>query len=84
MTDIPVFWAAVAIVVIIFLWRRRLHPRRRRNDLTVDVERDLLRACRGDTATAERLIRHELDGKPDLSRSGAALMALSRLRNDQR
>ncbi len=84
MTDIPVFWAAIAIVVIIFFWRRRLHPRRRRNDLTVDVERDLLRACHGDTATAERLIRHELDSKPDLSRSGAALMALSRLRNDQR
>jgi hypothetical protein len=83
MTDIPVFWAAIAIVVIIFLWRRRQHPRRR-TDLMVDVERDLLRACRGDTATAERLIRHELDGKPDLSRSGAALMALSRLRNDQR
>ena len=55
--------------------------RRRRG---VDVEADLLSACGGDRATMERLIRHELDRKPELERTGAALMALSRLRADRR
>lgn len=50
----------------------------------VDVEADLLSACGGDRATMERLIRHELDRKPELERTGAALMALSRLRADRR
>lgn len=55
-------------------------PRRRH----IDVEADLLSACGGDRATMERLIRHELDRKPELERTGAALMALSRLRADRR
>lgn len=50
----------------------------------IDVEADLLSACGGDRATMERLIRHELDRKPELERIGAALMALSRLRADRR
>ena len=50
----------------------------------VDVEGDLLRACRGDKSMAERLIRYEIDRKPELSRTAAALMALSRLRDDAR
>jgi len=50
----------------------------------IDVEADLLSACGGDRATMERLIRHELDRKPELQRTGAALMALSRLRADRR
>lgn len=55
--------------------------RRRRG---VDVEADLLNACGGDRALMERLIRHESDRKPELGRTGAALMALSRLRADRR
>ncbi len=50
----------------------------------VDVEADLLNACGGDRALMERLIRHETDRKPELGRTGAALMALSRLRADRR
>ena len=50
----------------------------------IDVEADLLSACGGGRATMERLIRHELDRKPELERTGAALMALSRLRADRR
>ena len=50
----------------------------------IDVEADLLSACGGDRALMERLIRHELDRKPELGRTGAALMALSRLRADRR
>ena len=55
-------------------------PRRRH----IDVEADLLSACGGDRATMERLIRYELNRKPELGRTGAALMALSRLRADRR
>ena len=55
--------------------------RRRRG---IDVEADLLSACGGDRATMERLIRHEISRKPELGRTGAALMALSRLRADRR
>ncbi|MYF69057.1 MAG: hypothetical protein F4181_03335 [Proteobacteria bacterium] len=50
----------------------------------IDVESDLLSACGGDRGTMERLIRYELDRKPELERTGAALMALSRLRADRR
>ena len=50
----------------------------------IDVEADLLSACGGDRATMERLIRHEIARKPELGRTGAALMALSRLRADRR
>ena len=55
--------------------------RRRR---VIDVEADLLRACGGDKAMMERLIRYESERKPELGRTGAALMALSRLRADRR
>ena len=50
----------------------------------IDVEADLLSACGGDRATMERLIRYETNRKPELGRTGAALMALSRLRADRR
>ena len=50
----------------------------------IDVEADLLSACGGDRATMERLIRYEINRKPELGRTGAALMALSRLRADRR
>ena len=50
----------------------------------IDVEADLLSACGGDRATMERLIRYELSRKPELGRTGATLMALSRLRADRR
>jgi len=87
MTDLPVIWVALAIVVGIVLlkWLRK----RGRNfgggsPGGVDVEGDLLRACRGDRALLERLIAHELEQNSALSRPGAALMALAKLRDDQR
>ena len=55
--------------------------RRRR---VIDVEADLLSACGGDKAMMERLIRYESERKPELGRTGAALIALSRLRADRR
>ena len=86
MNDLPIFWAVIAGVVIVVILVRRFGrgAANRKDGLGVDVESDLLRLCRGDRALADRLIQHELDRKPDLSRTGAALMALSRLRDDNR
>lgn len=86
MNDLPSFWAVIAGVVIVVILVRRFGrgAASRKDGLGVNVESDLLRLCRGDRALADRLIQHELDRKPDLSRTGAALMALSRLRDDNR
>lgn len=73
----------VALLVLPKLWRRARGPGRS-DPFHVDVEGDLLAACHGDRAMAERLLQSELKRKPELSRTGAALMALSRLRDDQR
>ncbi len=87
MTDAPIFLIAVIVVVVIVVLKR-YRDRSRRTGRSigsgVDVERDLLHACRGDRALAERLIAHELEGRDDISRTGAALLALARLRDDQR
>ncbi len=87
MTDIPFFWIALAIVSVILVarwWRPGSRLRSKTVGRGIDVEGDLLHACLGDKAMAERLIRHESERKPELSRTGAALMALSRLRDDAR
>ncbi len=87
MTDLPVIWVALAIVVGIVLIKRLRNRGRYRGGSSpggIDVEGDLLQACRGDRALAKRLIAHELDQNRDLSRPGAALMALAKLRDDQR
>ena len=87
MTEIPFFWVALAVVGVVLLlrwWGSRARSGGSAAGWGVDVEGDLLRACRGDQSMVERLIQFELDRKPQLSRTGAALMALSRLRDDAR
>jgi hypothetical protein len=87
--DLPVLWVALAVIVGIVLVKK-LHGRRPRASAGgahgggIDVEADLVLACRGDRAMAERLIAHELAQNESLSRTGAALMALAKLRDDQR
>ena len=94
MGELPIFLAAAAVVAFILLAPRlraalrsgirggfRGGKRRRR---AIDMEADLLRACGGDKAMMERLIRYESERKQELGRRGAALMALSRLRADRR
>ena len=87
MNETSIFLAALAVVAVILLAPRLRggfgagKKGRRRG---IDVETDLLRACGGDRAVMERLIRYETNRKPDLSRRGAALLALSRLRSDRR
>ena len=89
MIDLPVIWVALAIVIGIVVVKR-LRGRRSRTAAGgthgggIDVEADLVLACRGDRAMAERLIAHELAQNDTLSRPGAALMALAKLRDDQR
>jgi len=84
MTELPVVWIALGVVVLIVLLARARKPHGRGGTGGVEVEDDLLRACRGDRAMVERLIAHELEHNADLSRTGAALMALAKLRDDQR
>jgi hypothetical protein len=89
MIDLPVIWVALAIVVGIVIVRklRSRGPRARRSTARsgrIDVEADLVGACHGDRAMAERLIGHELAQNESLSRTGAALMALAKLRDDKR
>jgi hypothetical protein len=77
--------ALLVVLLIIFVPKILRRMRARHTSVShIDVEGDLLSACRGDRVMAERLVRHELTLKPDLSRTGAALMALSRLRDDNR
>ena len=46
-------------------------------------EKQLLRRCGGDTEQVERLIRHELARRPQLSRSAASQAALDRWTRDR-
>ncbi len=86
MNDIPMFWVilAGAIIVVMFVRRFGRSVLTRKTGLGVNVDADLLRACRGDRRMADRLVQHELDRQPALSRTAAALLALSRLRDDKR
>jgi hypothetical protein len=86
MNDIPEFWLILAVIAVTILVLRRVSVRRRLGKLGLgaDVDADLLHACRGDQQMASRLIEYELKRRPDLSRPGAALMALSRLRDEKR
>ena len=86
MNDIPIFWAILAGVIIVVMFVRRFgrSALTKKAGLGVDVDGDLRRACRGDLWIADRLVQHELDRQPALSRTAAALLALSRLRDDKR
>ncbi len=87
MSDISTLLVAIVVVAAILLaprLRRGFGAGRKGRRRGIDVEADLRRACGGDKAMMERLIQYETNRKPDLSRGGAALMALSRLRSDRR
>jgi hypothetical protein len=82
----------VAILLVRALSKRRRpgtrkpsfwKSRRAGNYRPWDQEAELLRLCHGDRDLAERLITHELERSPDLTRAGAALAAATRLKHDQ-
>jgi len=85
MTDLPLIWIVLGIVLLVVALNYRSARRKRgRGSSSIDLDADLLQACRGDRALAERLIAHEQAANGELSRTGAALMALAKLRDDQR
>lgn len=47
------------------------------------AEKQLLRRCHGDADQTERLIRHELARRPQLSRAAASQAALERWQRDR-
>jgi len=63
--------------------KTRFWTGRQRSFRPWDQEAELLRLCHGDRKLAERLIAHELERAPSLSRAGAALAAATRLRHDK-
>jgi uncharacterized protein HemY len=87
--------AGIVVLAILLLrsFRKRHGPqtrkrsfwksRRARNYRPWDQEAELLKLCHGDHDLAERLIGHELERSPNLSRAGAALAAATRLKHDQ-
>ena len=87
-------WLALGVVLIVLLVKRRKRgARSTRSLLSVfrlgrfrpwDHDAELVKLCHGDKAMAERLIRHELERAPNMSRPGAALAAATRLRHDKR
>lgn len=48
-----------------------------------DYEAELVRLCKGNRREAERLILEELQRSPAISRQGAALALVTRLRHEQ-
>jgi hypothetical protein len=79
------FSAAIIVGLVIgiallprFLWQLLA------GDASQEVERQLLRRCMGDEAMVSRLIEHELQRRPGLSRSDAAARALESLVHDNR
>lgn len=87
MTNIPFYW--VVIILIAASWGlyhlgslSKLMSKKLR--VKANAKEDLIRACHGDRSQAERLITHEITRKPELSYKTAALLALSKLRDDIR
>ncbi len=81
-----------AALVLLLVKRRQRSAGKSRSLLSVfrsgrfrpwDHEAELVRLCHGDKALAERLIGHELERSPGMSRPGAALAATTRLRHDR-
>ncbi|MBH97288.1 MAG: hypothetical protein CMM56_02425 [Rhodospirillaceae bacterium] len=87
MTEIPFYWIGLAIILMIWGYQKlksQLLTRHNQKMLGINIEADLIRACHGDKDQAKRLIDYEISRKPELSHNSAALLALSRLRDDNR
>lgn len=48
-----------------------------------DYEAELVRLCKGDRREAERLLTEQLERSPGLSRQGAALAVVTRIRHER-
>ena len=85
MSDIQIILIAFAAVIATALLVRIFseQPKKGNRGQVTNIDDDLLRPCCGDQAMADRLVQHELDRKPQLSRKRATFLALARLRNDK-
>jgi hypothetical protein len=73
---------SVLALVLALLWLVRGGLRRRSGDPS-DYEAELIRLCRGHRDEAERLIQEEMQRSPELSRVGAAMAAVTRIRHER-
>jgi hypothetical protein len=73
----------VALVLILSFVSLRRGELRRRWGKPGDYETELVRLCDGSRRKANKLIREELRRSPDLSRAGAALAAVTRIRHER-
>ena len=63
--------------------RRPPKPKIRKPRRPGDYEAELVRLCKGNRARAEQLIADECEKSPGMSRQGAALAIVTRLRHEQ-
>ncbi len=63
--------------------RLPLKKKRRKPRSPGDYEAELIRLCKGDRREADRLISLELQRSPTLSRQGAALAVVTRIRHER-
>jgi hypothetical protein len=78
----PLILVVIVVIILAFLLLRA-------NSTSVTAEpkqssdRELLRLCRGNRELAERLLRHELEEKPNINRNKALRLAIERIKRDQ-
>lgn len=72
--------AALVALLVVIVARGELH---RRKVKPGDYEAELIVLCNGSRRRADRLIDDEMKRKPGLSRPGAALAVVTRLRHEQ-
>jgi hypothetical protein len=63
--------------------RRPAKKKPRKTRSPGDYEAELVRLCKGNRSKAEQLIIEELERSPSMSRQGAALAVVTRLRHEQ-
>lgn len=63
--------------------RRPPRKRLRKTRSPGDYEAELVRLCKGNRKKAEQLILDELEKSPSMSRQGAALAVVTRLRHER-
>jgi hypothetical protein len=62
--------------------RRPANKRPRKTRSPGDYETELVRLCKGDRKKADEMILEELERSPSMSRQGAALAIVTRLRHE--
>jgi glucose-6-phosphate dehydrogenase assembly protein OpcA len=72
----------VLALVMALVWLARGKPRKRSGQ-PADYEAELIRLCRGKREEAERRIQEEIARSPELSRVGAAMAAVTRIRYER-